>query len=121
MGLLTATANAYTKTQSVTPSSVTYAASVTLDLASRSIFTVTLTGNLTLAFSNITAGSGGYIVITQDATGSRTLTITGLGTTVKTPGGTAPILTTAANSVDVLSYFCPSGSLVYVNVVKDFK
>lgn len=86
--------------------------SIALDWTSGVTFSVTLAGNRTL--SNPTNGEPGTwrtIVITQDATGSRTLAF---GTDYKFPGGTAPTLSTAASAVDVLSILCVTASVFYV-------
>jgi hypothetical protein len=47
-----------------------------------------------------TAGQSFILIVSQDATGSRTATFTG----VKWPGGAAPTITIAANSVDILTF-----------------
>ena len=81
---------------------LTDGATITPDFAAGNNFSVTLAGNRTLANpSNLTAGQSGSIFITQDATGSRTLAY---GTQYDFIGGTAPTLTTAANSVDRIDY-----------------
>jgi hypothetical protein len=78
------------------------AGTTTIDMATANNFSMTLTGNVTLANpTNLTAGQSGVIYVTQDATGSRTLAY---GTSWDFPGGTAPTLTTTANAVDVLVY-----------------
>jgi hypothetical protein len=66
--------------------------------------TVTLTGNSTLSITNAVAGMYGLIKVKQDATGSRTLTLPA-GSKVINGGAGVVTLTTAANAVDVLSYF----------------
>jgi hypothetical protein len=72
----------------------------TLSLASGTFQTVTLTGNCTFTMPTVTAGQSFVLIVTQDATGSRTATFTG----VKWPGGSAPTITVAANSVDILTF-----------------
>lgn len=66
-------------------------------------FTLALTANATLAVSNL-AGAGRIsefeLQITQDATGSRTLT---LPAAFKALGGSDTAISTAANSVTILS------------------
>lgn len=57
-------------------------------------------GNRTLAISNAVAGCSGILIVTQDGTGSRTLT---LPAGSKKEGGTLA-LSTAASAVDVLSF-----------------
>ena len=82
-------------------------------------FSVTLGGNRTLANpTNITAGQSGVIVVTQDGTGSRTLAF---GSYWKFPGGTAPTLTTAANSVDVIAYYVESATRITARLIADVK
>lgn len=61
---------------------------------------VTLGGNRTLAISNAVAGASGILIVKQDATGSRTLT---LPSGSKVVGG-ALTLSTTANAYDVLSF-----------------
>lgn len=67
------------------------------------IITATLTANITITTSNIPAsprpGTQFAIVFTQDATGGRTLTLTGIK---KSQGVLA--LTTAANAIDIISF-----------------
>jgi hypothetical protein len=81
---------------------LTDAATITPNLATKCNFTVTLGGNRTLANpSNQTAGQSGSIFIVQDGTGSRTLAY---GTDYEFAGGTAPTLSTTANAVDRIDY-----------------
>ena len=65
-------------------------------------FTLTLAGNRAIANPvNPIPGQSGTIYIIQDSTGSRTLT---WGNLWRFQGNTAPTLSTAANSVDMLVY-----------------
>lgn len=105
--------NTWSAGQSSTPAPLTAGSTITPNFSSGNIFTVMLTGNATLANpSNLVAGQCGQIFITQDSTGSRTLTY---GSDWKFPGGTAPTLTTTAGATNVLS-FCswPSGTNIYL-------
>jgi len=98
---------------------LTDGATITPDFAAGNNFAVTLGGNRTLANpTNVVAGQSGVIVITQDATGSRTLAY---GTNWKFAGGTDPTLTTAANAVDVLSYYAASSTVIIASVLGDAK
>ena len=73
-----------------------------LDLNRNANFKLTLSGNITLVNpANLTAGTTGSIFIVQDGTGSRTASF---GTSWDFIGGTAPTLTTAADSVDRIDY-----------------
>lgn len=77
-------------------------ATITWDLGSypTNHASVTLGGNRTLAFSNPLAAGSGILIVKQDATGSRTLT---LPAGSKVVGG-ALTLSTIANTYDVLSF-----------------
>jgi len=80
---------------------LTYAASVTLNVLSGYNATLTLTGNAALTISNAKAGDSGSLIVIQDATGGRSITVTGV---VAGGGGGSISLTTTANAIDVLSW-----------------
>jgi hypothetical protein len=85
-----------------TPSVVTFSATaMTVTCTLSNVFTTTFTANVTTAPTLSSPADGQTInwFITQDATGSRTMT---WPTSFKWPGGTAGVLSTAANSVDLL-------------------
>lgn len=84
-------------------------ATITFDLASANIHTVTLGGNRTLALSNPSTGQCFMLRLLQDATGSRTVT---WFTTIKWAGGSAPTLTTTASKADMIGFVC-TGSNTY--------
>lgn len=96
---------------------LTPGASVALDLSAGFNFTLAMGGNYTLANpTNAKVGQSGKILITQDATGSRTLAY---GTSYKPAGGVAPVLSTTANANDLLFYeVLPSGGL-YISLAKN--
>jgi hypothetical protein len=76
--------------------------SVTLDFDANQNFVLTLTGNVTLANpSTEKVGQSGFIVLIQDGTGSRTLS---LGTDYETAGGSGITLSTAASATDIVPY-----------------
>ena len=84
---------------------------VVLDLNENANFSLTLTGNITLANpTSLTAGTSGSIFLTQDGTGSRTATF---GNSFDFIGGTAPTLTTAASSVDRIDYIVLDSSNIH--------
>ena len=95
-----ATANAFTAQQYFAQATLAYGSTVAWNLAAAQAAKLTLTGNATITPSGAVAGASYTLVVVQDATGSRTLTFSG----VKWPGGTAPTLSTAANAVDVFSF-----------------
>ena len=108
---------AFTKGQSGAVTALTDGATITPNFANSNNFSVTLGGNRTLANpSNITAGQSGIIVITQDSTGSRTLSY---GSYWKFAGGTAPTLSTAANAVDVLAYYTNSTTTITATLISN--
>lgn len=120
MGFLQKTRIAYETTQSVLPLAIPYAATMALDLSARNNFIIgILTGNLSLSFTNPIAGASGFILLPQDATGGRILTLT--GTNIKTPGGTPIVLSTAANSRDKLYWDSPDGLEVHLVFQGNFR
>ena len=59
--------------------------------------------------SNIAVGQAGTIFVTQDGTGSRTLSYSSVWDFI---GGTAPTLTTTASAVDRIDYIVYSTSRI---------
>lgn len=115
----TDTVQTFTAAQRGGVSTLTDGATITANFALANNFSVTLGGNRTLANpSNQTAGQTGVITITQDGTGSRTLAY---GSNWKFPNGTAPTLTTTANAVDVLAYYCESASRITARLITDVR
>ena len=70
---------------------VAYAATVTLDLSAGKVFRIAeLTGNVTIANpDNLADGQVFYMIVEQDATGSRTITLGDKFLKVGTPSTTA--------------------------------
>lgn len=78
------------------------AGTATLDVSQASIHKITMpAGNITIAISNETNGQCFLIEITQDGTGSRTVT---WFSTIKWAGGSAPTLTTTGNKRDTFGF-----------------
>jgi hypothetical protein len=100
---------------------VTFSATaMTLDCTRSNVFTTTFTANVTTAptISNPQDGQTINWFITQDATGTRTMT---WPTSFKWPGGTAGVLSTAANSVDLLiAVYRSSTGFWYASLQKAF-
>lgn len=108
-------AQTFSKAQRGAITALTDGATITPDFSAANNFSVTLGGNRTLANpTNITAGQSGVIVITQDGTGSRTLSF---GSYWKFPAGTAPTLTTTASKTDTLVYYCESSTRISAQVL----
>lgn len=106
----TTTSNTYV---SPVVSTLTDGATITCNTAISNHFKVTLGGNRTFALS-ATPSIGTYIVyFIQDATGSRT--ITWPSSNWKWAGGSAPVMTTTANKIDVLM-MVSDGTTVYASM-----
>jgi hypothetical protein len=82
----------------------------TINLNSGTLFTATLNGSATLTVANPGSVSSFTLVLTNDATPSRTVAWS--GGTFKFPGGTVT-RTTTANAVDVWFFFTPDGGTTY--------
>lgn len=102
--------------ETVTAASITGTYTVNGD--SGTVFHLTITGAVTISFSNVTGSRVLTVHLIQDAVGSHAVTFSG----VKWPDGTAPTLTTAANSRDKLVFDAAPGGLVDGQLVgADFK
>ena len=91
---------------------LTSGTSISMDVKSGQNAKVTLAHNATLTLSNLVNGDEGNIIITQDSTGGRTLTISPTPKVINSGGGII-VLTSAANSVDILSYTY-DGSMLFI-------
>ncbi len=98
---------------------LTDGATIATDLALSNNFSVTLAGNRTLGQpTNQAVGQSGSYFITQDGTGSRTLAY---HADFKWVGGTAPTLSTAANSVDRIDYIVAAANKIHAVASLDVK
>jgi len=94
----------------------TVAGTVTLDFNTSSNFDLTLTAAVTLANpTNAKIGQSGFVIIRQDATGSRTLAF---GSVWRFSGGTVPGINTGASSATVLFYQVITATSIVASVVK---
>jgi hypothetical protein len=92
-------------------------ATVNIDLSTGINFTLAMGGNYTLAApTNAKEGQSGNILITQDGTGSRTLAYNAI---FKPVGGSAPVLSTAANARDCLFYEVLPGGGILISLAKN--
>jgi cytoskeletal protein CcmA (bactofilin family) len=85
-----------------------------LDCGASNFFDLTLTGNITIAPTNVPPATrvwSGTIVAKQDATGGRTITWPA-GT--KYAGGVVPPATTTANALDIWSIMTYDGGTTYI-------
>lgn len=88
---------------------------VTLDLSTANNFSMTLTGNVTLANpSNITAGQSGVIFITNGSSSAYTMSF---GTYWDFPNQSAPSLTATTNAVDVLVWTARTTTSIAVQIL----
>lgn len=91
--------------------------SYTINLNNGNVFNITLTGNCEFTFSNPPAsGTAGSftLILSQDGTGSRTVTWPGA---VTWPGGTAPTITATANKTDILTFLTVDGGTEWYGVM----
>lgn len=95
------------------------ASTITPDFSTGFNFEVELTENTVLeAPANLKPGQTGAIFISQDATGSRTMTF---GAGWLWAGGAAPTLTAAPGGLDILSYRAISATTVVGAMMNDVK
>ena len=116
---VTNVAQSFTAAQRGSYVTLTDAATVAIDLSLGNHFQIVLGGNRVIgAPTNVVAGQSGVIRLVQDATGSRTGS---WNSVFKFPGGTAPTLTTAANSVDLVAYHVESATRIAARFIGDVK
>ena len=97
---------------------LTDAASITVNFALGNNFLVTIGGNRTLAApTNAVAGQTGQIYVIQDGTGSRTLAY---NSAYQFVSGASPTLSTGAADVDILLYIARSASTIDAALLKNF-
>ena len=108
---VTDVAQTFTAAQRGTITTLTSGTTVTPDFAASNNYTLTLGHNTTIANpTNLTAGQSGSIFLVQDSSGSRTAA---WGSYWDFAGGVAPVLTTAASSVDRVDYVVRSASSIH--------
>ena len=97
---------------------ISYASTITLDFRTGNNFSMTLTGNTTIANpSNISAGQSGVLFISQDGSGSRTAAF---GSYWDFSEGTAPTLSTGANAVDMIAWIARSSTKISAQFLGNF-
>ena len=87
---------------------------INLDVVSGGVFTATLTGNATITLRYpVSSGSSSFtLILTNDATPSRT--VAWAGGSFKFPGGAASLSrTTTANAIDIWVFFTPDGGTTW--------
>ena len=100
-----------------TPQALTSGATISWNPANGLNAAVTLTQNSTLSFSSTpVAGTYGTLVVTQDATGGRTLTLPSTTNVILGSSSTTTIgLSSAANAKDILNFYY-DGTNCYWNI-----
>jgi hypothetical protein len=95
-------------------------AALTLDLNNGNTQRFVLTGNCTLTINSPQQGGRYLLVLSQDATGSRTVT---WPASVKWSSGVAPTLSTGANAIDIvtLAYSAVGGGIFIASASLDFQ
>jgi len=83
---------------------------VTIDWSAGGTQHITLTGNVTLTFSNGVSGHKYTLIVKQDGTGGRTVTWPG---TVRWSGASAPTVTTTASKSDYIGFVYNSVDSTY--------
>lgn len=110
--LVAATVRGYSKQQYITEAELTDGASISWNLDNAQAAFVDLGGNRTLDNpTNMKAGATYILRVIQDTSGSRTLAF---GNAYLFSGGTAPTLTTAGGSVDLLTFYCDGSAMLCV-------
>lgn len=112
------TQNTWQKAQSYAISALTSAASITPDFSLSNVFTLTAGSNFTLTNpTNVVAGTTYLIIITQDATGGRTITF---GANYLFGAGAVKTLSTVAGKRDIISIVALSSTQLLVTMQLGF-
>ena len=100
-GALSAGAGTFSGRARTVPVALTVAATTVLDAALSNAFTATLNVNVTtFTINNAVEGQTMSVLFVQDGTGSRTIA---WPASFRWPGGSAPVLSTAASARDLLT------------------
>ena len=110
----------FNKTYTEDINTLTYGAGTNVDCSLAPIHKITLTGNCDFRIDNLGTGQSVTIIITQDSGGSNTATFAETDSTAVKFAGGAPTLTTAANSIDVVTIF-NDGTSHLGNIALDLK
>lgn len=89
---------------------------ITVSLANGTVQNLTLTANATITMPTAVAGKSFIIILSQDATGGRTVT----WTTVVWPSATAPTITSTASKKDIFSFFSDGTNWYGVTVGQNY-
>ena len=110
--------NTFTKSQATALVTITDAATITPDLSLSNVQKVTLAGNRTFAApTNAVVGGEYTLVISQDATGTRTGTF---NAAYKFRSGQSTTLTTTASKTDIVTMVCIASGSFLCDIIKGF-
>lgn len=99
---------------------LSYAATITPDVANGNVQEITLTGNVTFGgFSNVEDGQSMTLIIHQDATGNRTFSEGLSSAGVMLFAGGDSTLSTSGDATDIISIVY-TGGIYYASLAKDF-
>lgn len=91
-----------------------FASTITFDMSQSNLHKPDpLTGNVTLAVSNVDKGQAFVVILQQDGTGGRTVT---WWNNIKWVTGAPPVLSTAANAADIFQFIF-DGTTYYGSIV----
>lgn len=113
------TAGEYTKQQWFDLQTLTDGATVNWDLNTAQVAKLVLGGNRTIDMSNPKPGATYILFVYQDGTGSRSLTFGSSAASFRFPGGGSPALSTAPNSVDIIT-FISDGTALFGTIAKGY-
>ena len=92
---------------SYTNQTLAYASTINWNVDSGTVASVVLTGSPTMAApSNLKPGATYVLRVIQDSSGNKNIT---WNSAFKWPSGVTPVLSTAANSIDLFTFFSPDG------------
>lgn len=116
--------DSYTKSQSdsnymIKPSvnTITYAANIIIDWSIYQTQIITLTGDCSFTNSGGTAGKLYHLKVIQDGTGGHIISFSSM----KYPGAVAPVLTSTANAIDILTILYDGTNYNLIGVAFDVK
>lgn len=109
------TAQEYTRAHNFNATVLTDAANIAWDLSQNQVASVTLGGNRTLSNpTNKVDGATYILIVKQDGTGGKTLAYS---SDYKFPGNVAPVVTSGANKVSILTFVCDGTNLYGVSTL----
>ncbi len=101
------------------PTATSVSTNQTPDFAVATQFEYEVSGDITINNpTNRTLGMNGVIILKQDSTGGRTIT---LGDAFKFEGGTAPTFSTTADAIDIIPFYVINDLSMACGIMNDVK